>query len=175
MIDKGYEWFITERNTVSDVLNVCICTGERWESGWTVSPGHSWSLKWHVVNEHGNKREKSSYTHWLSASGVRQHSQVLLWSFQPLLHRGPPITWAVKCYTVKGTWFKHRTRGPSQIWVTCKIFAKRWRCWPCLQLRIFIVGTSSVLCLRLPQFECLLGRTSRVVWCLQNKMFQKYR
>ena len=33
MIDKGYEWFITERKAVSDVLNVCICTGERWESG----------------------------------------------------------------------------------------------------------------------------------------------
>ena len=67
------------------------------------------------------------------------------------------------------------TSGPSQIWVACKVFPKRCRCWPRLQLWIFIVGTSSAACLCLPQFEYFLGRTCRVVWGLPNKMFQKYR
>lgn len=146
---------------------------------WTVSPGQSllvihglWSDTWWMSM--GRKgRRVAAHTGCLPVGC----GSTLRFCFGPfsLCYTEDCQLWAVKCYTVKGTWFKYRTRGPSQIWVTCKIFAKRWHCWPCLQLRMFIVGTSSALCLRLPQFECLLGRTSRVVWCLQNKMFHKYR
>lgn len=180
MIDKGYEWFITEINAVSDVLNVCVFTGEVWESGWTLSPGQSllvihglWSdTCWMSMERKG--RRVATHTCCLPL-GV---GSTLRFCFGPFS----------LCYTedcqLHGQWnaiqSEHlvqiqNTRGPSQIWVTCKIFPKRWRCWPCLQSRIFMVATSSAVCLPLPQFECLLGRTSRVVWCLQNKMFQKYR
>lgn len=46
----------------------------------------------------------------LSAPVLGQRPQGLLWSFQPLLHRGLPIAWTVKGDAVKGTLFEYRTQ-----------------------------------------------------------------